>query len=368
MDHKLDKGDHITPILLKIIEESQISLIIFSKDYASSKWCMDELVHIMKYKDKYGRLVVPIFYNIDPSDIRKQNGRFGDGFAKLIQRFKHDQKRVQEWENALTKSASISGWDSKNYRPESKLVKKIVKDVLSKLNHKSSIHMEGLVGIDHQIRRVEELISEARVVGIWGMRGIGKTTLATAVFDKLKAQFEAFCFVEDVRQQLAKNGSKCLKECLKELLKDDDINTYNLRSAFVRRRLQRKKILLVLDDVDNFTTAEGLIEACDWFGEGSKIIITSRDMQVLKNASASASLATYHVLELNPHDALHLFCLNAFKQNLPSENYLELSKWVVDYCEGNPLALKVLGRHLHGRGKEEWESALANRRIKLKGK
>ncbi|XP_028754872.1 protein PHLOEM PROTEIN 2-LIKE A8-like [Neltuma alba] len=103
MDHKLHKGDHISSILLKTIEESEISLIIFSKDYASSTWCMDELFHIMKCKDKYGRLVIPIFFQVDPSNIRKQNGSFGDGFAKLKQRFKHNQERVQKWENALIK-------------------------------------------------------------------------------------------------------------------------------------------------------------------------------------------------------------------------------------------------------------------------
>ena len=116
MDHKLHKGDNISPILLKTIEESEISLIIFSKDYASSPWCMDELVHIMKCKDQYDRTVIPIFYNVDPSNVRKQKGSFGDGFAKLKQRFKHNQERVQEWKNALIRSTNLSGWDSKNIR------------------------------------------------------------------------------------------------------------------------------------------------------------------------------------------------------------------------------------------------------------
>ncbi|XP_028791052.1 disease resistance-like protein DSC1 [Neltuma alba] len=358
MDHKLHKGDHISDILLKTIEKSEISLIIFSEDYAYSTWCMDELVHIMKCKDKCGRLVVPIFYNVDPSDIRKQNGGFGYGFAKLKQRFKRNQERVQEWENALIKSASLSGWDSKHIRPEAKLVKKIVKDILSKLNRKSSFHVEGLVGIDHQIQEVEELLSEARIVGIWGMGGIGKTTLASAVFDRLKAEFEASCFVENVRQLLEKNGglNELLEKCLKELLKDEEINTYNLRSNFVRRRLHRKKILLVLDDVDNFIAAEDLIKSYGWFGDGSRIIMTSRDMQVLKNASA---FLTYHVPTMDHHHALHLFSLKAFKQNKPFKNYLELSERAVYYCHGNPLALKVLGSFLHEREKEVWESALA---------
>ncbi|KAK4259279.1 hypothetical protein QN277_005626 [Acacia crassicarpa] len=356
MDHKLHKGDNISPILLKTIEESDISLIIFSKDYASSTWCMDELVHIMKCKDQYGRIVIPIFYNVDPSSVRKQNGSFGDGFAKLKQRFKHDQERVQEWKNALMRSTNLSGWDSKNIRPEPKLIKMIVKDILSKLHNKSSFHLEGLVGIDYHIQKVEGLLSGARIVGIWGMGGIGKTTLAKAVFDRLTAQFESFYFAKGVRQQVENKRLDELQEkCLKELFKDEDINTYNLGSTFVKERLQRKKILLVLDDVDDAIAIEDLIKACGWFGEGSRIIITSRDEQVLKNTSV---LITYHVPQLDHHHAFHLFSLKAFKQDEPLKSYLELSKWVVDYCDGNPLALTVLGCFLHGRGKKEWESAV----------
>ncbi|XP_028763775.1 TMV resistance protein N-like [Neltuma alba] len=116
---------------------------------------MDELVHIMKCKDKYQRFVIPIFYDVDASNVRKQNARFGDGFVELKQRFKHNQEKVQEGTNALIQSANLSGWDSKNFRPESKLVKKIVEDILSKLNRKSFFHLEGLVGIDHQIQKLK---------------------------------------------------------------------------------------------------------------------------------------------------------------------------------------------------------------------
>ncbi|KAI9127463.1 hypothetical protein K1719_002022 [Acacia pycnantha] len=355
MDDKLRKGDNIAPILLKTIEESEISLIIFSKDYASSTWCMDELVHIMKCKDQYGRTVIPIFYDVHPSNVRKQNESFGDGFDKLKQRFKHNQERVKEWKNALMRSTNLSGWDSKNIRPEAQLIKMIVKDILGKLHNNSSFHLEGLVGIDYHIQKVEGLLSEAHIVGIWGMGGIGKTTLAKAVFDRLTTQFESFYFAKNVRQQVEKNKLDKLEEkCLKELFKDEGINTYNLGSTFVKERLQRKKILLVLDDVDNAIAIEDLIEACGWFGEGSRIIITSRDEQVLKNTA----YITYHVPQLDPDQAFHLFNLKAFKQNEPSKSHLELSEWVVDYCEGIPLALIVLGSFLHGRGEELWKSAM----------
>ncbi|XP_054801391.1 disease resistance protein RPV1-like [Prosopis cineraria] len=93
MDYKLHKGDNILPILLRTIEELEISPIIFSQDYASSTWCMEELICIMECNHKYRRIAIPIFYNVDPSNIHKQNGSFGDGFAKLKQRFKHSQEK-----------------------------------------------------------------------------------------------------------------------------------------------------------------------------------------------------------------------------------------------------------------------------------
>ncbi|XP_054811512.1 disease resistance protein RUN1-like isoform X3 [Prosopis cineraria] len=356
MDVKLDKGEQISPILLRTIEESKISLIIFSKDYASSSWCMEELVHILECKKKFGRIVIPIFYKVDPSNIRKQNGSFGEGFAKLKQKFRQSQDKVQKWTNVLIQSSSLSGWDSRNIRPEPKLIKEIIKDILSKLNHNSSYHFEGLAGIDHNIENIKKLLSEACIVGICGMGGAGKSTLAKVVFHKLKSQFGAFSLVENVRERLARIGlDKLQEECLKELLNDDDINAFDIKSTFVKSRLQRKKILLVLDDVDNSIIAEDLTKVYNWFGEGSRIIITSRDMQVLKNASAHS---IYHVPSLDFHDAIHLFSLKAFKQNEPSKDYKELSKLVIHYCQGNPLALVVLGCFLYGRGKEEWESAL----------
>ncbi|KAI9127381.1 hypothetical protein K1719_001940 [Acacia pycnantha] len=356
MDHKLRKGEQISRVLLRTIEESKISVIIFSENYASSKWCMDELVHLLECKEKFGRAVIPIFYKVDPSNICKQNGCFGKGFNVLRQRFKDNQEKLQKWRNALIQSTSLSGWDSNSIRPEFKLVEEIVKDTLSKLNYKSSSHLERLVGIACHVENIEKLLIEARIVGIWGMGGAGKTTLAKAIFQELKVQFDAFSFIENVKGQLANISlDKLQQNCLKELLKDEDISIYDIKSTFVKSRLRRKKILLILDDVDNSVIVEDLTQVCDWFGKGSRIVITSRNEQVLKNASA---FSTYHVPRLCFDDAIHLFSLKAFKQHEPSKGYVKLSKSVVGYCDGNPLALVVLGCFLFGRGKEVWESAL----------
>ncbi|KAI9123792.1 hypothetical protein K1719_005092 [Acacia pycnantha] len=366
MDYELRKGEHISQVLVRTIEESEISMIIFSENYASSTWCMDELVHILECKEKFGRDVIPIFYNVDPSNIRKQNGSFGKGFNVLKQRFKDNPKKLQKWSDVLIQSASLSGWDSKSTsfaRPEFKLIEEIVKDILSKLNYRSSYHLLGLVGIASHIRNIENLLTEACIVGIWGMGGAGKTTIAKAIFQVLRAQFDAFSFIENVKEQLGRISLDELQlNCLKEVLKDKDISIYDIKSTSVKKRLGRKKMLIILDDVDDAIIVEDLTKVLYWCGEGSKIIITSRDMRVLQNAyentKPKSTQATYHVPNLDFHDAIHLFSLKAFKQHRPSEGYMELSKSVVEYCQGNPLALVVLGCFLYGREKEEWESAL----------
>ncbi|KAI9127246.1 hypothetical protein K1719_001805 [Acacia pycnantha] len=363
MDNKLRKGEPISQVLLRTIEESEISMIIFSENYTSSTWCLDELIHILECKEKFGRVVIPIFYNIDPSNIRKQNGSFEKGFNELKRRFESNPEKPQKWINALVKASNLSGWDFKNARPEFKLIEEIVKDILSKLKYESSCDLEGLVGIARHIRNIENLLTKARIVGIWGMGGAGKTTLSKAIFQELRAQFDAFSFIENVKEQLKKISLDELQQnCLKEVLKDKDISIYDIKSTSVKKRLGRKKVLIILDDVDVSRIAGDLTKVLYWCGEGSRIIITSRDMQVLQNAyeqnKPRSTQATYHVPDLDFDDAIHLFSLKAFKQYEPSEGYMELSKSVVKYCKGNPLALVVLGCYLYGREKEEWENAL----------
>ena len=109
----LKKGDEISPALVQAIRESKISVIIFSKNYASSTWCLDELVHILSCKEGInGQLVIPVFYGVDPSHVRKQQGSYATALAALEERFAHDIEKVQRWKRALASAASLSGWDS----------------------------------------------------------------------------------------------------------------------------------------------------------------------------------------------------------------------------------------------------------------
>lgn len=112
IDNRLERGDEISPALLKAIEESKLSVIIFSQNYASSSWCLDELVHILKCRETKGHFAVPVFYNVDPSNVRKQKGSYEVAFAELENRFKDRIDKVQEWRDALQTAANLSGWDS----------------------------------------------------------------------------------------------------------------------------------------------------------------------------------------------------------------------------------------------------------------
>ncbi|KAF3445366.1 hypothetical protein FNV43_RR10542 [Rhamnella rubrinervis] len=116
MDHKLERGDEISPTLRKTIDESSISVIIFSENYATSTWCLDEVVQILEAKKRNGQIVMPIFYGIDPSSVRRQEGCYKVAFAALEQRFKDRMEKVHQWRAALTEAANLCGLDSKNFR------------------------------------------------------------------------------------------------------------------------------------------------------------------------------------------------------------------------------------------------------------
>ena len=109
IDNDLQRGEKISLELLKTIKLSMISIVVFSKNYASSTWCLNELVQIFECRSK-GQLVLPIFYKVSPSEIRKQDGEFGIALAKHEEKFKDDIEKVQRWRTTLTEAANLSGF------------------------------------------------------------------------------------------------------------------------------------------------------------------------------------------------------------------------------------------------------------------
>ena len=115
-NNELQKGDEISAALIKAIEESHVSIVIFSENYASSKWCLNELKKILECKKYKEQIVIPVFYNIDPSHVRKQTGSYKQAFTKHKRDLKHNNDKLEKWKSALTEAANLVGWDSQNYR------------------------------------------------------------------------------------------------------------------------------------------------------------------------------------------------------------------------------------------------------------
>ena len=112
IDDDLSRGEEISVELLKTIENSATSIIVFSENYASSTWCLDELAKIVECRKK-NQSVRPVFYKVDPSEIRKQKGKFEKALNMHEEKF-NDNKKVQRWREALCEAAGLSGWDYKN--------------------------------------------------------------------------------------------------------------------------------------------------------------------------------------------------------------------------------------------------------------
>ncbi|XP_065631524.1 disease resistance protein Roq1-like [Quercus suber] len=306
-EEKLETGKSIAPALLKAIEESRFAVVILSRNYASSTWCLDELVKITECMKEKKMTIFPIFYDVDPSDVRKQTGTFAQAFAKHNEYFRDCIEMVQKMEFCFERSGQYQ---------------------------KGGIHK----------------------IGVWGMGGIGKTTIARVVFRMVSNEFEAYCFLANVREVFERAGLVVLQQqlilqILKESMIIQDVDDGVL---LIKNRLRHKRILLVLDDVNQLDQLNKLVGKHIWFGPGSRIILTTRDKHLLQTFGVDE---IYEVDQLNDDEAIHLMSLKAFKKDHPPKDYLKLSKDFVYYAGGLPLAVEILGSFF-GRIIDEWNSAL----------
>ncbi|XP_018728263.2 disease resistance protein RUN1-like [Eucalyptus grandis] len=357
-NNELREGEKIGTNLLQAIKNSKISISILSQNYASSKWCLQELVEMTKCI-KSGHVVLPIFYHVEPTDVRNQKGSFGEAFSCLSRKYWED---VEKWKVALQEVASLKGWESEKTADghEGELVKVVIKKVLSELKKAFQLVVtEQLVGINNVVEKILRLLddnpSATQIVGIYGMGGIGKTTLAKVVHNKLSDQFQYSSFITNIRESSRCNGIFNLQnQLIFDLKGRDQVSNMDDGIRILESRFKLKKVLILLDDVDDHEQIKAFVGKHGWFEMGSKIIITTRIRTVLDDGVN----CKYELQEIAKDKSLILFSRHAFRRDFPPCEFASLSHDVVSTTGGLPLALEVIGSSLCGQNQGFWQDTL----------
>ncbi|CAN1834745.1 Disease resistance protein L6 [Linum perenne] len=325
-DDELRKGEGIWSNLVKAIGQSKISVTIFSPRYAESKWCLKELAEIVEHKKREkGHIILPIFYMVDPGDVRRQTGPYEVAFTQH-KRNGFDEETIQCWKAALNET-------------------------------------DELVGIDDQVKQVVDMLDldsqGMKVVGLHGMGGIGKTTLATAIYNKVSTCFDRYSFVKDIREtQTTMDGVLVLqKNLISDILRIDSVGSLVEAKKIIREKVTQFKILVVLDDVDEKFNFEEVLGNSKSFSSRSRFIVTSRDKKVLRRLSEGQS-KLYEVQGMDSIRSLQLFCKHAFKKDSPQSGYEDISEEIVSTTGGLPLTLKVIGLLLYQEEEDVWNDKL----------
>ncbi|GAA0149286.1 hypothetical protein LIER_08505 [Lithospermum erythrorhizon] len=360
-DKGLERGAVIAPTLVAAIKDSAAAVAVISENYASSKWCLEELATILLDCKK---LLFPVFYEVDPSDVRRQKGSFENGFRELEEKEKVGSEKITRWRQAMNTAGAIAGWASKN-KEESYIIKSVVEKILSKLSNTPLGVAKYPVGLGPRLIELQKKLdlkdNGVRIVVLWGMGGIGKTTLANAIYNELVRHFKKRSFLSNIRE--ASQQSHGVRSLQGKLIGDLNsgsplTNIHDTRRGIllIKERIHDEPVLLVLDDVDDAQVVYNLAGGRDWFFNGSRIIITTRDKNVLPRTFVDEIL---HIEELSSSESLQLFSYHAFGRDEPIKDFLDLSKQVVSLTGGLPLALEVFGASLfHRRTMRQWHAAL----------
>ncbi|KAL3744307.1 hypothetical protein ACJRO7_013552 [Eucalyptus globulus] len=333
-DESLPFGEDIAANLLSAIEHSKVSIPVISENYAASEWCLRELIHIMECKESREQIVLPVLYKVKPKDVRHLGGSFGETFRIHEHRF--DEEVKQQGPTALKKALDLRVFESDKFADgcEGELVNELVEIIVHKQQHDFQPHLPvNLVGIEDRVAEVMKLVDiacpDTRTIGIWGMGGIGKTTLATIIYNKLFNEFKGMEYVQSLMiSDITKN--------LERRVRDSKVGITMIRSSC------EKKVLILLDDVDCHDHLDNLIGDCK-FKSGSRIIITCRDKTLLKS-----EYKLYELKEMNCKESLLLFSRYAFEEEQLPTNLATLSGDIVATTGGLPLALMVIGSLLNG--------------------
>ncbi|XP_059065278.1 disease resistance protein Roq1-like isoform X1 [Cryptomeria japonica] len=312
--------------------------------------------------------IIPVFYGVEPCTLRHiENGTYAKTFIGYQQKSRHLDK-LQQWKEALQSISFTTGYEinDSNVGDLESILSAVQREVqrikplqvarypvaLDKLVQDFEIHC----GMNKQ----EE--GKAKFIGIFGMGGLGKTTLAKELFNRNRQQYDRACFLFDVREAAARcNLAELQMRLLKDLFNVKDISFQSIEegsNCFCNsiERSPSLSFLSVLDDIDHVEQLDALsISHMLKRSSNSLVIITTRDVGIL---IAEGIKVGYHLKGMDKDDARQLFSWHAFSQPYPTDGYEDLVDDFLGVCGGLPLSLKVLGRHVHGRDDNYWKSEL----------
>ncbi|KAJ9535878.1 hypothetical protein OSB04_un000966 [Centaurea solstitialis] len=331
-DEEIETGLPLKPELETAIRASRASIIVLSQNYASSTWCLDELVLILEQQlRRPNYFVIPIFYHVEPTDVRKQQNRFGEAMAKYKQRMEKEvdaekrsqwAQKIDLWNKALTEVAGLKGEYIAKGRKEVGFIEDIVTNIRRRLGVLLSTPQPLIIGMEYDIKNITTWLNDgsshtADIFTISGMGGIRKTTLAKHVYRLNCGEFQKSSFIEGIGRTCAKQYNGLLdlqKQICGDISKPDSIQVRGdvfVYTSKIEKALAHKKVFVVLDDVGSLEHLDALIT---W-----------------KQS------------------------LSAFNCNDSKDGYEDVSNKLVEYCNGHPLALEVLGKALRNKDVAQWE-------------
>ncbi|KAJ0263593.1 Disease resistance protein RPP2A [Hirschfeldia incana] len=262
------------------------------------------------------------------SDICGVEGRFETAFQQYLKIY--TTERVQRWKAAIAEISSIDGYEWTK-ETEGRVTEEVVREACLRLHLKNSKNMVKILAL---LKHSQP--SEADMVGIWGMAGIGKTSIAKEVFGTLAPRYDLCYFLQDFYLTCRTRGLRQMREDFYSKIFGEEklsIASSDIKPSFMRNWFQNKTILLVLDDVSNARDAEAVVGGFGWFSQGHRVILTSRRKQVLVQCKVKQ---LFEIQNLSDSESFRL-C----KQHLNGESGI-ISE-LMSCCSGIPLALNVFG-------------------------
>ncbi|CAN1296698.1 Disease resistance protein L6 [Linum perenne] len=360
-DEDLPKGEDIEASLLKDIQNSKVYIPVLSPDYASSKWCLKELALMVKCcKQSNGHLLLPIFYMVEPRDARQQGNSYEEAFQQHSKIY--DAETVMEWRKALKEVGKLKGWHVTKSVRQGIVVDQVLSNVSSHLDRDYMLRTDKLFGIEGHIENLKKLLHSddecVKIIGIHGMGGLGKTTIAKELYNHVHKQFDRYCFVQDVRETLLKtNGIVKLQKIILSRIMCSDVKVLDANRGInmIKSRICTYKVLIILDDVDNRLEFDKIFGELEEFRLGSRFVITTRDRKVVE---FFPHYELYEPKLMGEEFSLQLFSRHAFRENHPPQEYVALSKEFVKIAAGLPLAVKVIGSLLFREDERFWKAKL----------